>query len=73
MAEASWSRVPEAPTAPLAGVLVGVMGVVMEAYPEGALWWADTRILVVADLHLEKGSSFARRGQWCRPTTPSRR
>ena len=28
----------------------------------GALIWAAERILVVADLHLEKGSSFARRG-----------
>jgi DNA ligase-associated metallophosphoesterase len=43
------------------------MGVVMEAFPEGALWWADTRMLVVADLHLEKGSSFARRGQLIPP------
>jgi DNA ligase-associated metallophosphoesterase len=43
------------------------MGVVMEVFPEGALWWADTRMLVVADLHLEKGSSFARRGQLIPP------
>jgi DNA ligase-associated metallophosphoesterase len=43
------------------------MGVVMEAFPEGALWWADTRMLVVSDLHLEKGSSFARRGQLIPP------
>jgi uncharacterized protein len=28
----------------------------------GALYWPAERILVVADLHLEKGSSFARRG-----------
>jgi DNA ligase-associated metallophosphoesterase len=28
----------------------------------GALYWAAERVLVVADLHLEKGSSFARRG-----------
>lgn len=28
----------------------------------GALVWPDERLLVVADLHLEKGSSFARRG-----------
>ncbi len=39
----------------------------MEVFPEGALWWADTRMLVVADLHLEKGSSFARRGQLIPP------
>jgi hypothetical protein len=47
--------------------LVGVMGVVFEALPEGALWWADERLLVVADLHFEKGSSFARRGQLVPP------
>lgn len=29
--------------------------------PAGALWIASERILVVADLHLEKGSSYARR------------
>ena len=47
--------------------LVGVMGVMLEAAPEGALWWADEGMLVVADLHLEKGSSFARRGQLLPP------
>ncbi|MEX0696847.1 MAG: ligase-associated DNA damage response endonuclease PdeM [Dongiaceae bacterium] len=47
--------------------LVGVMGVVLEAFQEGALWWDDLRLLVVADLHLEKGSSFARRGQLVPP------
>jgi len=47
--------------------LIGVFGVVLEAYPEGALWWDHERLLVVADLHLEKGSSFARRGQMLPP------
>lgn len=28
----------------------------------GALYWPEQGVLVVADLHLEKGSSFARRG-----------
>ena len=28
--------------------------------PAGALYWPEERLLVVADLHLEKGSSFAR-------------
>lgn len=28
----------------------------------GALWWAAERTLVVSDLHLEKGSSYAARG-----------
>jgi DNA ligase-associated metallophosphoesterase len=47
--------------------LIGIFGVVLEAYPEGALWWDHERLLVVADLHLEKGSSFARRGQMLPP------
>lgn len=29
------------------------------ARPEGALWWPDARTLIVSDLHLEKGSSYA--------------
>src|SRR6187402_2341202 len=28
----------------------------------GALFWQEQRLLVVSDLHLEKGSSFATRG-----------
>ncbi len=47
--------------------LVAVAGVVLEAFAEGALWWADRRLLVVADLHFEKGSSFARRGRMLPP------
>lgn len=35
--------------------------------PQGALWWAEQKLLVVSDLHLEKGSSFARRGQMLPP------
>ncbi|MEM9740226.1 MAG: ligase-associated DNA damage response endonuclease PdeM [Pseudomonadota bacterium] len=34
---------------------------------EGALWWADQEMLVVSDLHLEKGSSYAARGQLLPP------
>jgi DNA ligase-associated metallophosphoesterase len=30
--------------------------------PSGALWWPEQATLFVADLHLEKGSSFARNG-----------
>lgn len=30
--------------------------------PEGVLWWPVRRLLAVADLHLEKGSSLAARG-----------
>ena len=40
-------------------------GVVLD--PAGALWRPDSRTLVVADLHLEKASSFARRGMMLPP------
>lgn len=33
----------------------------------GALWLAEQRMLVVADLHLEKGSAYAARGQLLPP------
>jgi DNA ligase-associated metallophosphoesterase len=33
----------------------------------GALMWEETRSLIVADLHFEKGSSFAARGQLLPP------
>ena len=39
-----------------------VAGVTLIADPAGALYWPDERLLVVADLHLEKGSAFAARG-----------
>ncbi|MGA3139133.1 MAG: ligase-associated DNA damage response endonuclease PdeM [Xanthobacteraceae bacterium] len=37
-------------------------GAEIVADPSGALYWPDERMLVVADLHLEKGSAFAKRG-----------
>jgi len=39
-----------------------VAGVTMLADLSGALVWKEQRLLVVSDLHLEKGSSFAQRG-----------
>jgi DNA ligase-associated metallophosphoesterase len=41
---------------------VTVAGVTLIADPAGALCWPDEGLLIVADLHLEKGSAFARRG-----------
>ena len=35
--------------------------------PSGALWWEAERTLVLADMHFEKGSAFARRGQLLPP------
>jgi DNA ligase-associated metallophosphoesterase len=41
---------------------VDVAGVTFVADLSGALFWEDQSLLVVSDLHLEKGSSFAARG-----------
>jgi DNA ligase-associated metallophosphoesterase len=41
---------------------VAIAGVSLLADPDGALYWAEHGLLAVADLHLEKGSSFAARG-----------
>jgi DNA ligase-associated metallophosphoesterase len=41
---------------------VDVAGVTLVADLSGALFWEQPRLLVVSDLHLEKGSSFATRG-----------
>jgi len=42
--------------------LVDIAGVTLLADLSGALFWDEQRLLVVSDLHLEKGSSFATRG-----------
>ncbi|MDZ4760846.1 MAG: ligase-associated DNA damage response endonuclease PdeM [Alphaproteobacteria bacterium] len=44
-----------------------VAGARLEAQACGALWWEDASVLVVSDLHLEKGSSHASRGQMLPP------
>jgi DNA ligase-associated metallophosphoesterase len=41
---------------------VSIAGIEMVADLSGALYWEAERLLVVSDLHLEKGSSFAMRG-----------
>lgn len=41
---------------------IALAGVGLIADPAGALYWPDEKLLVVADLHLEKGSAFAARG-----------
>src|SRR5271170_994979 len=41
---------------------VAVAGVTLIADLSGALFWEEQSLLVVSDLHLEKGSSFAARG-----------
>ncbi|MFT3727628.1 MAG: ligase-associated DNA damage response endonuclease PdeM [Terricaulis sp.] len=62
--------------APKAAPLFAIVGANVEAriaettvttLPEGALWIDDAKTLIVSDLHLEKGSSFARNGQMLPP------
>jgi DNA ligase-associated metallophosphoesterase len=53
------SRVPPPQNA---STEIYVAGVRLVADCEGALYWPEERALIVADLHLEKGSSYAARG-----------
>ncbi len=47
--------------------VVAIGGETLVADPSGALYWPKQDLLAVADLHLEKGSSFAARGQLLPP------
>jgi len=38
-----------------------------QALPQGALFWRERAALIVADLHFEKASAYARRGQMLPP------
>ncbi|GLK85193.1 metallophosphatase [Ancylobacter defluvii] len=42
--------------------LIALAGTELRLDPAGGLFWPAERMLIVADLHLEKGSSFAARG-----------
>lgn len=44
-----------------------VAGERLRLQPCGGLWWEAASVLVVSDLHLEKGSSYAARGQMLPP------
>lgn len=46
---------------------IDVCGKAFVAYLSGTLYWPSTDALIVADLHLEKASSFARKGQFLPP------
>ena len=48
--------------ADVAGATLVVAGVTLVADLSGALFWEEQSLLVISDLHLEKGSSFATRG-----------
>lgn len=47
--------------------MIAIAGEVALCDPRGALFFPDMRLLVVSDLHLEKGSAFARRGRLLPP------
>jgi uncharacterized protein len=59
--EAARKAGDQASAAPAAADLV-VAGTALVADCAGALYWPEQRLLAMADLHLEKGSSFAARG-----------
>jgi DNA ligase-associated metallophosphoesterase len=52
---------------PCGGLKLRLNGAAVTLRSSGALWIEDARTLVVADLHLEKGSSYAMRGQMLPP------
>ncbi|MBK5565261.1 ligase-associated DNA damage response endonuclease PdeM [Ensifer sp. 2YAB10] len=54
-------------TAPLLHAQTIINGVVAICDPLGSLYLPETSTLVVSDLHLEKGSAFARRGMLLPP------
>jgi hypothetical protein len=53
---------PEDDTVVAADHTIALAGTIFVADCAGALYWPDEKLLVVADLHLEKGSAFATRG-----------
>jgi uncharacterized protein len=55
------------PASPLRTFEISLSGAALIADPSGALYWPEHGLLVVADLHLEKGSSYAARGQLLPP------
>lgn len=48
-------------------VAINLAGEIAILRQSGALWLTESRTLVVADLHLEKGSAYARTGQLLPP------
>ncbi len=54
------------------GDAIRLAGETLVADPSGALWWPAARCLVVADLHLEKGSALAARGSLLPPYDTAR-
>jgi DNA ligase-associated metallophosphoesterase len=46
---------------------MSIAGAELTLLSHGAVWWAQERTLVISDLHLEKGSRMAMRGQFVPP------
>ena len=67
------SALPASPAAyafaasPCGGLRTDLNGTAVTLRASGALWLEQQRTLVVADLHLEKGSAYAMRGQMLPP------
>jgi len=66
--ESAMLDVLEAEAQGVTQTVIDIAGEKLIADSDGALWWADKSVLAVADLHLEKGSAFAKRtGQMLPP------
>ena len=52
---------------PCGGLAMAINGEATVLRVSGAMWLPDYRALIVADLHFEKGSAYARRGQLLPP------
>ena len=63
--KAPWRPKRDGRVKPGHDIVIG--GATMAADPSGALYWPEHGLIAVADLHLEKGSSFAARGQLLPP------
>jgi hypothetical protein len=61
------SRLPKRDGRDKPGHDIKIASVTLLADSSGALYWPEEGLLAVADLHLEKGSSFAARGQLLPP------
>ncbi|GAB4066207.1 ligase-associated DNA damage response endonuclease PdeM [Ancylobacter sonchi] len=62
MAITACSEVADAADPSDAAGTIALAGAELRLDPAGGLFWPAERMLIVADLHLEKGSSFAARG-----------
>jgi uncharacterized protein len=68
MTNAALSAATEAANAAeKAMAVITLAGHDLSADTSGALYWPEERTLIVADMHLEKGSSYASRGQMLPP------